>query len=237
MDYSVVETFAKYAGLGGLALGIFLFLFRDIIRKNIFSQLTKVHSYKLLSQITVLIWTLSLFGLGGWVYIESVGVSSSARSKLPIERKPERTDTTDSPSVQPETIQYGTRMGMVADIISKKGLDTDNAIITTKHTRENAIAFCRDYAFSAREQCIEEELATELSSEISANCETGTFNNLYGDVREFRGLNDSNDPVAPKYIIADPQSGEIADGSFASGYHVNLDIFRALCPSRFPPEY
>jgi len=46
MDYSTVEIFAKYAGLGGLALGIFLFLFRDIIRKNVFSQLTKIQSYK-----------------------------------------------------------------------------------------------------------------------------------------------------------------------------------------------
>src|SRR5690349_16633775 len=61
-----------------------------------------------------------------------------------------------------ETMYYGTRAGMVVTVLSKQGLDSNNAIITTAHTRENAIAFCRDYASSAQEQCIEDELAEPL---------------------------------------------------------------------------
>jgi hypothetical protein len=237
MDYDIFETFAKYAGVGGLALGIFLILFRDVIRKNVFSQLTKEHSYRLLFLITVLIWALAISGLGAWVYLKSSESISTSAKGVKNQASPENLYPTDVTSRHPETIQYGTRMGMVVAVVSKKGLDTDNAIITTKHTRENAIAFCRDYAFSAREQCIEDELSTKLNSQISANCETGTFTNFYGEVREFRGLSSNGDASATKYIIADPASGEIADGSFASGYHVNLDIFRALCPGRFPSDY
>ncbi|MCI5143091.1 MAG: hypothetical protein D3909_15455 [Candidatus Electrothrix sp. ATG1] len=135
-----------------------------------------------------------------------------------------------------EIIQYGTRMGMVVSVRSKQGLNSENAIIRTEHTRENAIAFCRDYALNAREKCIEEELATKLNSEISANCISGTFTNFFGQVWEFRSVNDSNGALT-KYVIANPATGEIADGSFASGYHVNLDIFRVLCPGRFPSDY
>jgi len=136
-----------------------------------------------------------------------------------------------------ETMNYGMRMGMVVTVLSKQGLDSNNAIITTVHTRENAIAFCRDYASSAQEQCIEDELAQQLNSQISANCETGTFTNFHGEVYEFQGLNNDGDASDAKYVIFNVASGEIADGSFASGYFVNLDIFRTLCPGRFPNDY
>jgi hypothetical protein len=136
-----------------------------------------------------------------------------------------------------ETMYYGTRMGMVVTVLSKQGIDSNNAIITTVHTRENAIAFCRDYASSAQEQCIVDELAQELKNQVSANCESGTFTNFRGGVYEFQGLNENGDAVDPKYVIFNVASGEVADGSFASGYFVNLDIFRALCPSRFSNDY
>jgi N-acetylneuraminic acid mutarotase len=59
----------QVAGIGGLALGVFLFLFRDIIRKNIFPTLNPEDAFRLLRLILVLIWGISFAGLIAWVYI------------------------------------------------------------------------------------------------------------------------------------------------------------------------
>lgn len=42
-------------------------------------------------------------------------------------------------------IYYGSRAGMQVTVVSMNDLDTANAVIRTKHTREDATAFCRDY--------------------------------------------------------------------------------------------
>ena len=43
-------------------------------------------------------------------------------------------------------------------------------------------------------------------------------------------------PVIPdvQYLIADLPSDQIADGSEASGYPTNIEIFKALCPNEAP---
>ncbi len=71
MDVELLKTFGQIAGIGGLALGVFLLLFRDIIAKNIFPQLAKKDAYRLLRLISVLIFLIAAFGLAAWVWIES----------------------------------------------------------------------------------------------------------------------------------------------------------------------
>jgi hypothetical protein len=39
-----------------------------------------------------------------------------------------------------------------------------------------------------------------------------------------------------KYAIKNVATGEFADGSSASGYPVNMELFRALCPSKAPHD-
>ena len=45
---SIVELVGKIAGIGGLSLGVFFLLFREVIRKNIFQNLTKEQGYKIM---------------------------------------------------------------------------------------------------------------------------------------------------------------------------------------------
>ena len=133
-------------------------------------------------------------------------------------------------------IYYGSRAGMQVSVVSMSGLDTSRALIRTKHTREDAVAFCREYVGKVTPECVREELQTPLNDEISADCVRGTFVDFRGNRYRFAGLN--KDPnVDAKYRIISLPSGEVANGSSASGYPVNIDIFRALCPSRAPgPE-
>jgi hypothetical protein len=134
-----------------------------------------------------------------------------------------------------EKIFYGSRVGMTVTVVSASGLDTEHAVIAVKHTRNDAVAFCRDYVGKVTARCVRDELKAPLKSTISANCSTGEFTNFYGYRFRFDGPSRAKDAMA-KYRIIDVATGEVADGSSASGYSVNLGIFRALCPKRAPTD-
>jgi hypothetical protein len=72
MEPQVLEIVGKIAGIGGLSVGVFLLLFRDVIRKKIFAQLTKEQSYNLLKWVLILTWSLAIVGIGAMMYSQSV---------------------------------------------------------------------------------------------------------------------------------------------------------------------
>ena len=69
MDIEFIKIVGQIAGIGGLSLGIFLLLFRDIIRKKIFPNLKKNHAYLLLRLISILIFLITFSGISAWVFI------------------------------------------------------------------------------------------------------------------------------------------------------------------------
>ena len=71
METEVLKTVGQIAGSGGLALGGFLLLFREIIRKQIFPMLAKKDAYRLLRLISFLIFFVAILGIGAWVFTES----------------------------------------------------------------------------------------------------------------------------------------------------------------------
>lgn len=68
MEASLMRVVGQIAGIGGISLGVFLLLFRDIIRINIFPQLTKKQAFKLLLLISILVWSMALAGIGAWLW-------------------------------------------------------------------------------------------------------------------------------------------------------------------------
>jgi hypothetical protein len=126
---------------------------------------------------------------------------------------------------------------MEVTVINIDGLNTSHAVIRTKHTRENAIAFCRGYVGRVTEKCIRQELAVPLNDMISADCTTGEFSDFLGNHYQFLGPNTTKNEVSmAKYAILDLATHGIADGSMASGYPTNMEIFRHLCPAVAPPD-
>jgi hypothetical protein len=71
MEAEVLKTVGQVAGIGGIALGVFLLLFRDIIRKNIFPKLPAAEAYRLLRLITGAVWSVAIVGIVAWVYVET----------------------------------------------------------------------------------------------------------------------------------------------------------------------
>jgi len=143
-----------------------------------------------------------------------------------------------SPAMASGTLGYGSRAGMEVDVVSMSGLDTTHAVIHTHHSRANAISFCRDYVQKITPECIREELATRLNDNVTANCTTGDFVDFGGHHYRYAGPSKDKEAMA-KYRIIDLDTGENADGSSASGYGTNAEIYKALCPRHAPadPEF
>ncbi|MCE7926727.1 MAG: hypothetical protein DYG98_27105 [Haliscomenobacteraceae bacterium CHB4] len=61
---------AKIAGLAGLVIGTFLSIFRTLISKILFPNLTPEHSYNVIRLIILAVWTLAIIGISLWFYLE-----------------------------------------------------------------------------------------------------------------------------------------------------------------------
>lgn len=80
MDAELLKTLGQIAGIGGLALGIFLILFRELIRKTIFPKLKKDDAYRLLRLIAILICTVALAGIAAWIIVENHSQITATKS-------------------------------------------------------------------------------------------------------------------------------------------------------------
>lgn len=84
MSSDILQTVGQVAGIGGLAIGALLLVFRDVIRKNVFPTLKKDHAYGLLRLIVVLTFTIAALGIGAWVYTEQAQTSIAAERDVNI---------------------------------------------------------------------------------------------------------------------------------------------------------
>jgi hypothetical protein len=71
MDYDLFKIVGGIAGFGGVALASVVYIFREIIRKEIFPQLTKEQAYKLLNRIIILIFIIGLLGIIAYIIVAS----------------------------------------------------------------------------------------------------------------------------------------------------------------------
>lgn len=129
-------------------------------------------------------------------------------------------------------LYYGSRLGMTVTVLSVSDLDTEHATIRTKHTRDDAIGYCREYVLKISAKCISDELAIPMNDQITGNCATGEFSDFFGTKYQFLGIRKPNEDNLAKYAIKNLATGEVADGSSASGYPTNLNLFKALCPAK-----
>ena len=84
MDVGLLKSLGQIAGIGGIALGVFFFLFRDLIRKSIFPKLNQADAYRLLRLISVLVWSVAVIGIGAWVWGDKKLSMQTTGSNSPI---------------------------------------------------------------------------------------------------------------------------------------------------------
>jgi hypothetical protein len=72
MEASILKTVAQIAGIGGIALGVLLIIFRNIIRKNIFPKFKNEEAYKIIRLIIILTFAIAALGIISWVYVSTI---------------------------------------------------------------------------------------------------------------------------------------------------------------------
>ena len=91
MESHLLQVVGKVAGIGGIALGVFLLLFREVIRKNIFPRLPSEQAFKLIREFMYLTFSIAVLGIAAWVYTtktanspETKPSTSSEKASLPV---------------------------------------------------------------------------------------------------------------------------------------------------------
>jgi hypothetical protein len=72
MTPEILKTVGQVAGIGGLALGIFLRRYRDVIRLKIFPKLTAEQAFRVVVLLLVLVWSVAIAGLGVWAWVTTL---------------------------------------------------------------------------------------------------------------------------------------------------------------------
>ncbi len=70
MDIDLLKSFGQVAGIGGLALGIVLLVFREIVRKGAGGR-DQAKVTRLLTTVAALTALVGLAGIGAWVWAGS----------------------------------------------------------------------------------------------------------------------------------------------------------------------
>ncbi|QRY31180.1 hypothetical protein JVX96_24355 [Variovorax sp. PDNC026] len=76
-----ITEFGKVAGVAGVALGVLLVVFRDVLRRTLFSTLTAQNSYRLLRLIIVLTWSVAIVGMVVWWLADSGRIKTASWTK------------------------------------------------------------------------------------------------------------------------------------------------------------
>ncbi len=71
MELQALETLGKVAGIGGIAVGVMLLVFRDALRKSILSKMTRQQSFRIVTMSMVLVWSVALAGIAAWAWTET----------------------------------------------------------------------------------------------------------------------------------------------------------------------
>jgi len=74
VEMEILADLGRVAGIGGIAIGALLVIFRDVVRKNVFSNLPPETSFSLLRLIVVLTWTVAVLGLLIWA-VPSISIA------------------------------------------------------------------------------------------------------------------------------------------------------------------
>lgn len=137
---------------------------------------------------------------------------------------------TGSANAVDDEIYYGSRAGMSVTTVSKEGIGTKRAVIRVEHRPRNAKAYCVDYELDNSMACVRRTMATvKVRDRVTADCRKKTWTDLSGERYSFLGRQKSADSMAD-YAVKRLDTGELLDGSSASGYPTALSIFEALCP-------
>ncbi|MDP2770957.1 MAG: hypothetical protein Q8O81_14120 [Giesbergeria sp.] len=85
MNLELLKSVAQVAAPAGIAIGVFLYVARDVVAKNIFPNLTKQQSFRLIMFVVFAAWTVALAAIAAWAYVAlpRMGNATAATTHYP----------------------------------------------------------------------------------------------------------------------------------------------------------
>lgn len=81
MDWHIFETAGKYAGLGGIAVIVLLYLFRQILKLNVFGNVGRAGTLSVINNIINKVFWVTIVALVAWITVALFG--KQAQSSQP----------------------------------------------------------------------------------------------------------------------------------------------------------
>ena len=104
-----------------------------------------------------------------------------------------------------------------------------------RHTPGDAKSFCVNYARDSSPECVKRVLeSVQVRDRVTGDCVARTWTDMYGKKYAFLGRATDADQLFVPYRIRRLEDGELLGSAQASGYHVEIEIFRKLCPGLAP---
>lgn len=130
MDSNLFKIAGVVAGIGGIALATVILIFREVIRKEIFPQLTKHQAYNLLNRIIVLTFVIGALGIGA--YIVTAKWNGVVDSNQNITTSPVKADLSGTVVDQNDKPVQGARI-TIDDIPGMQAVETSSAGVFNLH--------------------------------------------------------------------------------------------------------
>jgi hypothetical protein len=73
VEADILKTVGQTAGIGGIALGVLLIVFRNMLSKTIFPKLPTAEAYRLLRLIAMAVWSVAMVGVLAYVAVVYLG--------------------------------------------------------------------------------------------------------------------------------------------------------------------
>jgi hypothetical protein len=123
LEAEVLKTLGQIGGIGGIALGVMLFLFRDIISRIIFPKLSTEKAYRLLQLITVCVWSVAVLGMGAWMIAARAPAANQTTEIKGDNNSATQVITTAAPSKDAEPVGQSSKIDGKGNVVIQEKID------------------------------------------------------------------------------------------------------------------
>lgn len=143
MESNIIKIVGQIAGIGGLALGVLLIIFRDVLRQKIFPALSKEHAFRIIRLIIVFTFLIAVIGIAAWVY--TLSLAQRNEKILPeIQQQSEIQSQSNSVIVFSQKFQILNLSQEISNakkaLRQKKNKAADKSVGNTTNTNDNSVS-------------------------------------------------------------------------------------------------
>lgn len=202
------------AGVGGLAIGMVVLVFRDILAQKLFPKLTREQSAKQLRLIIIAVWSLGALGIVAWATVEIVTHPS------PSPNPDNNATVSANPVPQPEPTPPPDRTFVEQGVHKQFLAEFADAMQKNSHRQSDFPDLIRKVLCDVFDDTVYYNLRKVLSADLNdprvktfnAQCD-GMSNTLFATMNNW-GLDGSGTPISSEVFDREEALAHIDKASF-----------------------